>query len=112
MISLLGWIIPVVLMIAILVDIITIGEHRIKNLNKFFWIVIVIILPLVGSVLWLLVGREYNHAPENVSFGDPRRQDAVRQNFISDEARIDAEIEFHEREARIRRLEEQVNRKR
>ena len=55
---------------------------------------------------------------EPVSFGDPRRHDAVRESAIAslspedEEEAIEAEIRFHEKQAEIRRLEAEVARKR
>ncbi|WP_378143861.1 PLD nuclease N-terminal domain-containing protein [Cnuibacter sp. UC19_7] len=62
------------LMIGALVDIIRSDEGRIKHLPKIVWVLLVVFLPLIGSVLWFVIGREYDRRPaENVSFGDPRR---------------------------------------
>ncbi len=54
---------------------------------------------------------------EPVSFGDPRRHEAVRESVVpltpeDEEAAIEAEILFHEKQAEIRRLEAEVARKR
>ncbi|MFW0789046.1 PLD nuclease N-terminal domain-containing protein [Gordonia sp. CPCC 205333] len=45
-----------VLVIA-LIDIIGTDESRIRGLPKVGWVIVVIILPLVGSLVWLAVGR-------------------------------------------------------
>ena len=64
----------VAVMIAALVDIITRDEGQIKHLPKIVWVLLVVFLPLVGTVLWFLIGRDYDRRPaESVSFGDPRR---------------------------------------
>lgn len=115
-----------------LANIITIDSSQIKNLNKIFWIIIVIIIPVAGMILWWLVGREYNRGAEAVPFGDPRRYEATRippsggsANYRSSgalyrdgvgladddddiDAAVEREISFHENEARIRRLEAEV----
>ncbi|KJQ54449.1 PLDc N-terminal domain-containing protein [Microbacterium sp. SA39] len=49
----------VVLMIVALVDIITRDDSQVKHLPKMVWIIIVILLPLIGSGLWFGLGREY-----------------------------------------------------
>ncbi|AXH34614.1 hypothetical protein DVJ78_03545 [Humibacter sp. BT305] len=62
------------LMIGALVDIIRRDEGQIKHLPKVVWVLLVVFLPLIGTVLWFTIGREYDRRPtENVSFGDPRR---------------------------------------
>src|SRR5262245_7266880 len=40
-----------------LVDVITTGDGDTRNLPKFWWLLIVLFLPLVGSILWLVAGR-------------------------------------------------------
>ncbi len=49
--------IVMVVWVACLVDVIRADEHEVRNLPKPLWLMVVILLPLVGSVLWLLVGR-------------------------------------------------------
>ncbi|CAN5519342.1 hypothetical protein BH09ACT4_BH09ACT4_11330 [soil metagenome] len=40
------------------VDIALIDISRVKGLPKVLWIVIVIVLPVIGAVLWFLLGRQ------------------------------------------------------
>lgn len=101
------------LTIFVLVDIITSDEWRIKNLNKFAWVIIVILLPLIGSILWFVIGKDYDRPVDHGSFGDPRRSETLRPLVIEDEqAAIENEIAYHEKQAQIRRLEEQLRSKR
>lgn len=53
-------ILMLVLMIGALIDIITRRDDQVKHLPKAFWIILVILLPLAGSLIWFLVGREYD----------------------------------------------------
>ena len=53
-------ILVLVLMIGALIDIITRRDDQVKYLPKVFWIILVIIVPLAGSLIWFLVGREYD----------------------------------------------------
>jgi hypothetical protein len=108
-----------------LANIITSGEHQVKHLPKIFWIILVIIVPIVGMVLWWAIGRDYSESGESFSFGDPRRREAQRPvprpapqqqaRYLDDEEDIDAaverEIAFHENEARIRRLEAELRKR-
>lgn len=52
----------IALMIGALVDIITRDDSQVKHLPKMVWIIIVILLPLIGSLLWFAIGREYGDA--------------------------------------------------
>ncbi|CAN5285397.1 PLDc N-terminal domain-containing protein [soil metagenome] len=97
-----------------LVDIITTDEWRIRHLPKVAWALLVVFLPLIGSILWFVLGKERS-APESLgTLGDPRRQEAARRpSSTQDElAAIEREIEFHEKQAEIRRLEQQLRAKR
>jgi len=59
-----------------LVDIITRDEAQVKHLPKVAWVLLVVFIPLIGTVLWFALGRVYEQRHrENVSFGDPRRWD-------------------------------------
>lgn len=117
-------VVPLVLAIVALVDIITRDESRVRHLPKFVWILLVVLLPLIGSIVWFLVGREWDRPAEPMPFGDPRRVDAphprseARPTALppsSTEAQLaalEAEIAAAEREERIRRLEAEVEAKR
>ena len=100
--------------ILVLVDIITRDNSLIKHLPKVTWAFIVVLLPLMGSILWFLLGREYVQRDEPVSFGDPRRGDAAMANAAdwdateAELAALDAEIEFFEKQERIKRLEAEL----
>ena len=102
-----------VVVIGALADIITRQEWQVKHLPKIVWVLLVVLLPLVGSILWFAVGREYDARVDRGSFGDPRRSE--RHDDDDDDARtrtteqeladLDREIEFHSKQAEIDRLE-------
>jgi hypothetical protein len=46
-----------------LVDVITSTDGTTRNLPKIGWILIVLLLPLIGSVLWLVAGRPETNQP-------------------------------------------------
>ncbi|QAY58614.1 hypothetical protein ET475_00405 [Microbacterium protaetiae] len=41
------------------VDIIVRDEGQIKHMPKALWLLLVILLPLIGVILWFTIGREY-----------------------------------------------------
>ncbi len=45
-----------------LIDVITTDAHRCRNLEKTWWVLIVLLLFDVGSVLWLVAGRPWQPA--------------------------------------------------
>ena len=101
------------LVVGALVDIITRPEGQVKHLPKLFWVLLVVLLPLIGSIVWFAVGREYTAPVQLGSFGDGRRSavasPAHRPMTTEEElAALDREIEFHKKQDRIARLEDEV----
>lgn len=87
-----------------IVDIALIEGTRVKGLPKILWIVIVLVIPIVGPVLWFLLGRE------RLSELGGGRQGARRGPRAPDD-----DPEFlrklgreQEQEERIRQLEERL----
>ena len=104
---------------AALIDVITRDESQVRHLPKIGWIIIVIVLPVVGSIVWFAVGREYGTSSALGSFGDPRRhevaataQDERRRSTEDELAALDREIAFHDKQARIQRLEAELQKRR
>lgn len=62
------------LMVFSLVDIIRRDDAQVRHMPKFVWLLLVILLPFIGSVLWFAIGREY---PEGgIRLGRPAREAA------------------------------------
>ena len=106
------------LMVGALIDIIRAESWAIRHLDKSIWIIIVILLPLIGSILWFAIGRDYGQSIDLGSFGDPRRREAsisregnagettVGEGTTERElAALEREIERYEQDDRLRRLE-------
>lgn len=49
--------------IVTLIDIVTRDESQVKHLPKIAWIILAIVIPLVGGIVWWAVGREYPERP-------------------------------------------------
>lgn len=103
-------------MVVALIDAITRRDDQVKHLPKFAWVFFIVLLPLVGSILWFAIGREWERRGEPMSFGDPRRwqRDAepapVPRAF--DARTTEQQIADLEREVYLADLEEQVRRRR
>ena len=101
------------LMVGALIDIIRAESWAIRHLDKSIWIIIVILLPLIGSILWFATGRDYGQSIDLGSFGDPRRLEAsisgdgnAGEGTTERElAALEREIERYEQDDRLRRLE-------
>lgn len=113
-------ILVIALMIGALIDIITRDDSRVKFLPKMVWIIIVILLPLIGGLLWFGLGRDYGEdgiaiprmrraprsAPTDVRQAPaPPRDTRTTEQQIADldreieEWRLRQEIEKRKREA-------------
>lgn len=107
-----------------LVDLILRPSDQVKHLPKLAWVFIVILLPFVGSILWFAIGREYAQRPDARPRSVVVREAATEPSAsargqhgraLSTEeqlAAVTAEIEYHERQERIRQLEQEVQRRR
>ncbi|GAA2061991.1 PLDc N-terminal domain-containing protein [Williamsia deligens] len=49
--------IVLVIMIAALVDIVSSDDALVRGLPRWVWLLLVIVLPLVGSIVWFVAGR-------------------------------------------------------
>jgi hypothetical protein len=65
-----------------LVDCISTDASLCRNLPKGLWLIIVFILPDVGSILWLMLGRPQRAGwtPGNTDYAQPRRPIAVEDS--------------------------------
>ena len=100
------------LMIGALIDIITKDDSQVKHLPKVFWIILVIILPLIGSIVWFLVGHEYQQREVRASAPKAQRTEfrgPVVRDTEAELAALEREIEESEKADRIRRLENELN---
>jgi hypothetical protein len=108
------------LVLGALADIITAGPWRIRHLPKVAWIIIVIVLPLIGSILWFAVGREYSRPPEHGGLSAPHQRqrsaaasrDIRRRDTQSELEALDQEILAAQKEERIQRLEAEIRARR
>ena len=110
-------IVPIVIIlitVAVLVDVLTRPDSQIKHLPKLAWFVVVLLFPIVGSLVWLLAGREWEPLPDFKPLGDPSRSETPTGFRTTEQelAALDAEIAFHEKQARLERLEAEVAEKR
>jgi hypothetical protein len=61
-----------VLWVGCLVDVICSDEQRVRHLPKLLWVTIVLFLPLIGSGLWLVLGRPQGVVDMLTSHSMPR----------------------------------------
>lgn len=102
-----------------LIDVIVIDEYRVRNLPKTVWLIIVLLLPDIGSILWLIAGRpwqsrtrpplsrmsrefpEYDRPGRHVAMNPDDDEEFLRQvRARAEEQRRRAEQQRRDREAR------------
>ncbi len=49
----------VVLLVFALIDILTKGDDQVRGLPKFAWVLLVVLVPVVGSIVWFAVGHDW-----------------------------------------------------
>ncbi|MEE2032454.1 PLDc N-terminal domain-containing protein [Rhodococcus chondri] len=106
--------IVLIVWVGCLIDVISTEEHQVRNLPKTLWLVVVILLPLVGSVLWLLVGRPHRGAlsrPRSSAFPEYERPGRhIAQQTESDEEFLRRCRARAEEQRRVAREQEQRRR--
>ncbi len=97
-------ILPVVVlgfMIYAIADLVLIDENRVRALPKWGWAVLIVLLPGIGAVLWLVLGRERRGRDQPSRRGPTAPDDDA--DFL---AKLGKDADQDER---IRRLEEQLS---
>ena len=81
-----------------LVDVALIDKGRIRALNRGAWIVIILLLPVIGALIWFLVGRQRLDRGGERRMIAPDDDPSFLRNLRRDE----------EQDERIRRLEQEL----
>lgn len=112
---------PVILvaaMVIALIDIIMRDDSQVRHLPKFGWILLVILLPLIGTLLWFIIGREYGAAAATEGIGslmaqrsrpDPLPPAPQVSSTEQQLAELDREIEYYQRRAELERLKREAD---
>ncbi|MBM7831607.1 hypothetical protein JOE59_002312 [Agromyces cerinus] len=109
-------VIMVAAMVIALIDIIMRDDWQVRHLPKFGWILLVILLPLIGTLLWFMLGREYGGTSATEGIGSLLAQRGTQglraqlpqtpQPSTTEQqlADLDREIEYYQRRAELERL--------
>ena len=88
----------VVLDIFALIDLILIERSRVRAFPKVFWVIVIIVIPFIGALLWFFVGRARRDRSGDRRTIAPDDDPAFLKNIRRDE----------EQDERIRRLEQEL----
>ncbi|MFI6850582.1 PLD nuclease N-terminal domain-containing protein [Kitasatospora sp. NBC_00085] len=58
MLRILTFVLPLALWVWAFIDCLTTPEEEVKHLPKVIWVIIVLLFPLVGSIAWLVAGKQ------------------------------------------------------
>lgn len=109
-----------VLWIYCIFDVIATSEGLVRNLPKILWLLIVIILPTIGSVAWLILGRpeKAGFAPGDSSYrAEPRggslweRSKGRSSSVVAPDDDPEFLSQLDERTKRLREWEEELKRR-
>jgi Phospholipase_D-nuclease N-terminal len=92
-------VIAVAFTIFTLVDVILTEKWRVRGVPKPVWLIIVLLLPPIGAILWFVIGKGKRDQARSVVRGAPDDDPAFLNNLRRDE----------ESDERIRQLEQQLS---
>lgn len=112
-------ILMIALMIGALIDIIKRDDSQVKHLPKMVWVILVVLLPLIGSILWFTLGREYGEGgvslprmPRREPRTNPPAPDAPQWAPPADNRTTEQQIADLDREIEEWRLKQEVEKRR
>jgi hypothetical protein len=68
-----GGLLVLALWIFSFIDVLLTPEGACRNLPKLAWVFLVLLLPLIGSIAWLVAGRPWNRVPGAPRVGATQR---------------------------------------
>lgn len=101
-------------MVFAVVDIILRDESQVRHLPKMVWLFLVILLPLLGTILWFAIGREYpeRQAPRPPQFAPWASEPAPPAAAPRDTRTTEQQLADLEREIEEDRLRAEIARRR
>jgi len=97
-----GVVIAVAFTLYALVDAAMTDGSRARGVTKPVWVVLVVVLPVIGGLLWFTIGKGDTPAPRPAAPDDDPRFAGSR---MSDE---DLDAHMHDLEARLRELDDET----
>lgn len=77
---------PLLVAVCALIDLITRPDDQVKHLPKLVWILLIVFLPLIGSIVWFCVGHDWD--ARRVPVGPPDRSAAYERAAVAVDRRV------------------------
>ena len=77
---------PLLVAVCALIDLITRPDDQVKHLPKLVWILLIVLVPLIGSIVWFCVGHDWDARREPV--GPPDRSAAYERAAAAVDLRV------------------------
>ncbi|MGL4339785.1 MAG: PLDc N-terminal domain-containing protein [Rhodoglobus sp.] len=90
--------IVIVLDVFAIVDVFLVEKRRVRAMPKWVWVVLIVLVPVVGALLWFFVGRDRSRGGAPPRPVAPDDDPTFLRNLRRDE----------EQDERIRRLEQEL----
>jgi hypothetical protein len=90
-----------------LVDVIRTDGRLTRGISKPAWIIVMVVLPVVGAILWLLIGRPRGTPPQRQNYRHPTAPDDDPDFLRNLELRRRQEAEA----ARLKKLKDELDTK-
>jgi hypothetical protein len=87
------------------IDVLTTPETACRNLPKLAWVFLVLLIPLFGSIVWLVAGHPWDRVPSGI--GTPGARKLVRPTNPDDDEEFLASLKLRAEEQRRRAREQQ-----
>jgi hypothetical protein len=89
------------------IDVLMTPETACRNLPKLAWVFIVLLLPLFGSIVWLVAGRPWDRVPVGPRATGNRKRVSARPSNPDDDEEFLASLKLRAEEQRRRAREQQ-----
>ena len=98
------------IMVWAIADILLIDSGRVRGLPKFGWILLIVLLPIIGTVLWVTIGRVRLERPNHGRYRDEPLGAASSASSAPDDdpAFLQRLRRDQQQEERIRELERRL----
>jgi hypothetical protein len=114
--------VELLLLIVALIDVIIRDQSQVRHMPKWAWILLIVLLPVAGAIIWFVIGHDWQAGPRNhgryleparredrfATLGDARADHGHRRVTATEQelAALENEIQYWEAQARLKQAKE------